>query len=56
MKPRSSLRSFLALSGSALLLATQAQAANYYWDSNGTTAGLGDTAGTWGNSSVLGRV
>jgi autotransporter-associated beta strand protein len=53
MKPKASLRSFLAVSGSVLLLATQAQA-NYYWDSNGNAAGLGNTAGTWGAAASPG--
>lgn len=34
-----------------LLMAGQVFAANSYWDSNGNTAGLGDTAGTWGTSA-----
>jgi autotransporter-associated beta strand protein len=28
-----------------------ARAANLYWDTNGTTSGLGNTAGTWGTSA-----
>jgi hypothetical protein len=55
MKPKTSLSAFLALSGSVLLLATQAHA-NYYWDSNSTTAGLGNTAGTWGTSTFWGAM
>jgi autotransporter-associated beta strand protein len=31
-----------------------ARAANYYWDSNSTTAGLGNTAGTWGAAASPG--
>jgi autotransporter-associated beta strand protein len=33
---------------------SSSHAATYYWDTNGTAASLGDTAGTWG-SSVLFR-
>ena len=51
MKTKASLRLFLALSGSAMLLVSQSQAAYYYWDTNGTTPGLGDTIGTWGTSA-----
>jgi hypothetical protein len=54
MKPKSFLRAFLALAGSPLILATQTYAANSYWDSNGNTTGLGDTAGTWGSSAFWG--
>jgi autotransporter-associated beta strand protein len=54
MKPTLSFRHFLALSGSVMLLVTQSHAANYYWDSNGNTAGLGDTAGTWGAAASPG--
>jgi autotransporter-associated beta strand protein len=53
MKPQPSLRSLLSLSGSALLLSTQAHA-NYYWDTNGSISGLGDTAGTWGAAASPG--
>ena len=56
MKPKPSLQYFLALSGSALFIATQAHAANYYWDTDGTTAGLGDTAGTWGTTAAWGSM
>ncbi len=35
----------------AALLAPQAQATDYWWDSDGTTAGFGNTTGTWGNSA-----
>lgn len=56
MKPNPSLRTLFALSGSALFLVTQVNAATYYWDSNSTTAGLGDTAGTWGSSAFWGSM
>lgn len=39
--------SILALSGSALLLASQAHAVTYYWDGNDSTAGFGAASGTW---------
>ncbi|MCU0797202.1 MAG: autotransporter-associated beta strand repeat-containing protein [Akkermansiaceae bacterium] len=39
---------------SSLLLALPSPAADYWWDSNGTTAGFGNTAGTWGTSSFWG--
>ena len=50
MKPKSTLRSFLLLVGSSLLTISYAQA-QFYWDSNSTTAGFGSTAGTWGTSA-----
>lgn len=51
MNPKSFLSSFLAISGSALLLATQAHSTPLYWDTNGTgTAGSGAATGTWGTS------
>ena len=40
----------------AALLAPSLHAANYYWDTNSTTAGLGNTAGTWGTSTYQGTV
>jgi autotransporter-associated beta strand protein len=51
MIPKTPLR-LLSL-GSALasfILAGQALAIDYYWDSNGNTAGFGNTNGTWGAS------
>ena len=36
-----------AITFSLLLLAHSAQAATYYWDNNGTTAGFGTATGTW---------
>jgi len=53
MKPKSSLRSFLALAGSALLLASQAHAIDYWWDNNGDTAGFGTASGTWSSTASL---
>jgi autotransporter-associated beta strand protein len=53
MKLKSSLKSFLALAGSSLLAVSSAHAATYYWDTNSNTAGLGDTAGTWGTSALF---
>jgi len=35
------------------LTAPSALAVDYYWDTNGTTAGLGNTAGTWGTSAFV---
>ena len=49
MKPKSKLRSFLAIAGSTLLTITYAYA-DYYWDSDNATAGFGTTAGTWSSS------
>ncbi len=41
-----------ALAAALALLAGNLPAANYYWDANGTTAGLGgSTSGTWGTSA-----
>jgi fibronectin-binding autotransporter adhesin len=42
--------------GLAFLATCQVQAAVYYWDSNSTTAGLGNTAGTWGTSTFWGSM
>jgi autotransporter-associated beta strand protein len=51
MKPKSSLRNFLALAGSSLLTVASASA-QLYWDGNSTTAGAGNTTAllnrTWG--------
>ncbi len=48
MKPKSILRSFLAMASSTLLTITYVSAGTYYWDSNGDgTAGFGTAAGTW---------
>ena len=41
----------LASAIAALLAAPAASAATYYWDTDGTTAGYGSTAGTWGTSA-----
>jgi autotransporter-associated beta strand protein len=51
MKPPCILRSLLAVSCSMLLANSSLQAADYWWDSNSTTAGFGSTNGTWGTSS-----
>jgi len=49
MKPNPKLLAFLL--GSCLIASvTPAKAAIYYWDSDSTTAGFGDTNGTWGSS------
>lgn len=45
--------SVFSLTVCAMLLVTQTHA-NYYWDTNGNTAGLGDTAGTWGAAASPG--
>lgn len=37
----------------AALAMPSAQAANYYWDTDGTTLGLGNATGTWGTSSFV---
>lgn len=50
MKPKSRLRSYLALAGSSLLAISYSHAATYYWDDNGTTAGFGTANGTWGSA------
>ncbi len=53
MKTRSSLH-FVKVAASVVLLSVpSANAAWYYWDTNGGTSGLGNTAGTWGSSSFL---
>ncbi len=54
MKPKSSLRYFLSLSGSTLLLASQVNAAGpWYWDNNGDTVGFGTASGTWSGTGSL---
>ena len=47
MKPKSSLRSFLAIAASSLLGISSGSALTYYWDQNGTTASFGTAGGTW---------
>lgn len=54
MKTKLSFRSLAMIS--TLFATPFAHAANYYWDTNSTGAGLGDTAGTWGTSTFLGTV
>jgi len=46
MKTRTSLI-LIALAVLALVAVQPAQAATYYWDTNGTTAGFGTAGGTW---------
>jgi autotransporter-associated beta strand protein len=53
MKPKSSLRSFLALAGSSLLLASQAHAIDYWWDNNDNETGFGTASGTWSGTASL---
>ena len=43
----------LALSALALIGASQAPGEIYYWDSNTTTGGFGNTTGVWGSSNFL---
>jgi autotransporter-associated beta strand protein len=48
---------FRLLAGAMICVAAMsgpAHAANYYWDTNGNAAGLGDTAGTWGAAASPG--
>ncbi len=48
MNSKSSLRHFLALTGSSILALSSASALTYYWDNNGTgTTGFGTAGGTW---------
>jgi autotransporter-associated beta strand protein len=47
MKPKSSLRAFLALSGCALLAISSALAATVTWDIDSGTSGAQDGAGNW---------
>jgi hypothetical protein len=50
MKPKSSFRSFLLLTGSSLLAISSASAAPYYWDIDGAMPGSGpndNPAGNW---------
>ena len=47
MKPKSTLRNFIALTGSAILVLSSASAATLYWDANGTTGLQTDGAGDW---------
>jgi fibronectin-binding autotransporter adhesin len=51
MKTESTRRHLLAIAASSLMAVSSASAATYYWDSNSTTAGFGNTAGTWGSST-----
>lgn len=40
----------------AFVCSLNADAATYYWDSNSTTSGLGDTAGIWGATAAWGSM
>jgi len=52
MKPRRKLFSLLAFAGSSLIAASSAFAqTSYWWDSNSTTAGFGNTTGIWGTNT-----
>jgi autotransporter-associated beta strand protein len=52
MKPKARTKLFSAIAAcSVLFLAGQASAQNLYWDSNGTTAGFGNTTGNWGTDN-----
>jgi len=46
-------RALVGVLAIGLLIANQAQAALYYWDANGTTAGFGTAGGTWGASGSI---
>jgi autotransporter-associated beta strand protein len=50
MKPKSSLRSFLALAGSALIAISYTHAAPLYWDDDDTTGDADGGTGTWNTS------
>ena len=52
MKPKSTLRYFLAIAGSSLLTVTCVSAGNLYWDSNDSAAGFGNTPGTWAAPTI----
>jgi len=54
MKPTTRLRLFLL--GSSLLATTLSNAATFYWDSDSTTAGFGNTDGTWGTDTFWSTV
>jgi len=55
MKPRKNPFFAAALSLATLALTvTNTQALDYYWDSDGATAGFGATTGTWGTSTFWG--
>lgn len=60
MKPRHSFRRLLPTATLATIVITlgmpAAHAANYYWDTDGTTAGIGDMPGTWGTSAFWGSL
>jgi autotransporter-associated beta strand protein len=51
MKPKASLRFLLGCSGLALIAMPGLHAQNHYWDSDGSTAGFGNTTGTWGTNA-----
>ncbi len=46
-----SLPNPLGIASCILMMSYQAQAIEYWWDSNGTAAGFGNTGGTWGTSA-----
>ncbi len=51
---RNTIYCYLSISSLAVSCFThQLQAEIYYWDSNGATAGFGNTTGTWGTSAFL---
>ncbi len=54
MKPKATLRNFLALAGSSLLAMSSASAEIYYWDNNGATTGFGAATGTWDAAGTVG--
>lgn len=53
MKSKSTLRHFLAITGSSLVAVSSASATTYYWDNNSTTSGFGTASGTWGTDAFL---
>jgi autotransporter-associated beta strand protein len=56
MKPKSTLRAFLAMASSTLLTITYTSATPYYWDANNGTPGFQDAnpgpAGTWSGTTT----
>jgi autotransporter-associated beta strand protein len=52
MKPKSTLRSFLAIAGSSLLVISSASALTYYWDGNNDTSLYGTAQGTWSGTTA----
>ena len=49
----SSILCLLLAMAITLVLSQMAQAASYWWDANGTSAGFGTAGGTWGSSASL---